>query len=86
MIGILTSEQEACIAKSLKQLITHCSISRPKASRVFTVDSNSPGLAAQQISIRVASFTLSTSNCRMNTEREFNQEQDMLISALYTVA
>lgn len=59
-----TSEQEACIAKSLKQLITHCWISRPKASKVDTVDNNSPGFPAQQMSILVSTFLLWTSNCK----------------------
>lgn len=57
-------QQEALKAKSLKQLITHCWISRPKASRVVTVDSRRPGLAEQQISTLVSlTPLLSTSNC-----------------------
>lgn len=44
---LVTSEQDACMAKSLKQLTTHCWMSRPSVSRVLTVDSSSPGLAAQ---------------------------------------
>jgi hypothetical protein len=71
-ILISTSEQEACIAKSLKQLMTHCSISRPKASKVFTVDSRSPGFPEQQISILVSTFLLSTSNCKNFTSFRIN--------------
>lgn len=33
--------------KSLKQLMTHCWMSSPSVSSVLTVDSSSPGLAAQ---------------------------------------
>ena len=64
-----TSAQEACIEKSLKQLITHCWISRPNASNVLTVDSNNPGLVAQQMSIRVSFSFLSTSNCVTNNNK-----------------
>ena len=63
-----SSEQEACMPKSLKQLMTHCWISIPSASRVFTVESSRPGLAAQQISIRVSFSLLSTSNYEVDSE------------------
>lgn len=63
-----TSEQEACIAKSLKQLMTHCCISNPKASSVFTVESRRPGFAPQQTSTLVSPSLLSTSNYNGNKE------------------
>lgn len=65
-----TSEQEACIEKSLKQLMTQCWSSRPSASNVFTVESNNPGFVAQQMSIRVSVFLLSTSNCKTTQPKE----------------
>lgn len=63
-----TSEQEACIAKSLKQLMTHCCISNPRASSVFTVESRRPGFAPQQTSTLVSPSLLSTSNYNGNKE------------------
>lgn len=57
-----TSEQEACKEKSLKQLITHCSISKPRVSSVLTVDRSNPGLGEQHISTRVSWSLRSTSN------------------------
>lgn len=66
-----TSEQEAWSAKSLKQLMTHCWISSPRASNVFTVDSKSPGLAEQQISTLVSSFLLSTWNWNFTQKKSF---------------
>ena len=53
------NKKNACIEKSLKQLITQYWISRPRSSSVFTVD---PGFAAHLISIQVSMFLLSTSN------------------------
>lgn len=61
-VHISTSEQEACKEKSLKQLITHCSISKPRVSNVLTVDRSNPGLGEQHISTRVSSSLRSTSN------------------------
>lgn len=56
--------------KSLKQLTTHCSISRPSTSSALTVDNSTSGFVAQQISILVLPLPrLSTSNCmRMDGE------------------
>lgn len=61
-----TSEQEACTEKSLKQLMTHCWMSRPSASIVLTVDSNNPGFGAQEILTRVSLFVLSTLNWKFS--------------------
>jgi len=81
---ICTSEQEACIVKSLKQLITHCWISRPNVSNVVTDDSSNPGFVAQQISILVSSFLLSTSNCKANIERNVCSAMlSLLLGVLY---
>lgn len=59
---ICTSKQEAWTEKSPKELMTHCWTSRPNVSSVFTVDKTNPGFVEQQISIRVSTFLLSTSN------------------------
>jgi hypothetical protein len=50
--------------KSLKQLMTHCSISSPSTSSALTVESSTPGLVAQQMSMLVPpSPFFSTTNC-----------------------
>lgn len=49
-----TSARKTSIAKPLKQLMTACSMSRPRLSRAVIVDSRMPGLRAQNMWILTA--------------------------------
>lgn len=73
-----TSEQEACKEKSLKQLITHCSISKPRVSNVLTVDRSNPGFGEQHISTRVSSSLRSISNYAKQIQSSHNHHQTII--------